>query len=121
MLYRLFHHKEPVKSLEQAASERGQIFGQVVRSILFRTGESNFVMALIAGPAQISLPKLLAFLRQSQLTLTTEDEVLVITATERVQSHCLGFLAHGVFRQMKTYSSLLKFSLVLVDAEKLSS
>lgn len=77
--YRLFHHQKPIKSLEQAASERGQGPAQVVRSILFRIRPSNFVMVLTAGPARISWSRLRAFLGQSRLTLATEDEVLSIT------------------------------------------
>jgi prolyl-tRNA editing enzyme YbaK/EbsC (Cys-tRNA(Pro) deacylase) len=77
--YRLFRHQKPIKSLEQAASERGQKPDQVVRSILFRIWAGNFVMVLTAGPAQISWPRLRAYLGKSRLTLATEDEVLSIT------------------------------------------
>jgi Cys-tRNA(Pro)/Cys-tRNA(Cys) deacylase len=77
--YRIVHHTNPVESLEQAAIERGQISGQIVRSILFRFGEGNYVMVLIAGPSQISWPKLRAYLGQSRLTLATEEEVLTTT------------------------------------------
>jgi Cys-tRNA(Pro)/Cys-tRNA(Cys) deacylase len=77
--YRLFQHVESVASLEQAAQERAQTPDQVVRSILFRLGEGNFVMVLIAGPVQISWPKLRDYLGQSRLTLATETEVLATT------------------------------------------
>jgi Cys-tRNA(Pro)/Cys-tRNA(Cys) deacylase len=52
--HRIFTHPGPVNSLEQAARERGQRPEQVVRSILFRTGEDEYLMALVTGPAQIS-------------------------------------------------------------------
>jgi Cys-tRNA(Pro)/Cys-tRNA(Cys) deacylase len=77
--YRLFRHEKPVESLEQAASERDQQPDQIVRSILFRIGAGNFVMVLVAGPAQISWSRLRTFLGQSRLTLATEDEVLAVT------------------------------------------
>jgi Cys-tRNA(Pro) deacylase len=77
--YQLFQHNQPVSSLEQAANDRGQLPGQVVRSILFRISEGNFVMVLVAGPAQISWPKLRVHLGQSRLTMATEEEVLAIT------------------------------------------
>jgi Cys-tRNA(Pro)/Cys-tRNA(Cys) deacylase len=77
--YQIFRHSEPVNSLEQAANARGQLPGQVVRSILFRIGEDNYLMVLIAGPEQISWPMLRAYLGQSRLTLATEAEVLAIT------------------------------------------
>jgi Cys-tRNA(Pro)/Cys-tRNA(Cys) deacylase len=77
--YRLFQHPKPVNSLQQAAMERAQAPEQVVRSILFRSSEDHFVMVLIAGPTQISWPKLRAYLGQSRLTLATEEEVLAVT------------------------------------------
>lgn len=77
--HRIFQHKNPVTSLEQAASDRGQRPGQVVRSILFRVGEGEFIMALVAGPAQISWKILRKHLGQSRLTMATEDEVLAAT------------------------------------------
>jgi Cys-tRNA(Pro) deacylase len=77
--YRLFRHTESVSSLEDAANQRGQAPGQVVRSILFRVGEGYFVMALMAGPAQISWSILRKTLGQSRLTMATEDEVLTVT------------------------------------------
>ncbi len=77
--HRVFHHAGQVTSLEQAASERSQRPEQVVRSILFRIGENDFIMALVAGPAQISWKKLRQHLGQSRLTMATEEEVLEVT------------------------------------------
>jgi prolyl-tRNA editing enzyme YbaK/EbsC (Cys-tRNA(Pro) deacylase) len=68
-----------VSSLEQAAGERGESPGQVIRSILFRVGEGNFVMVLMAGPSQISWPALRNHLGQSRLTMASEAEVLEAT------------------------------------------
>jgi Cys-tRNA(Pro)/Cys-tRNA(Cys) deacylase len=77
--YRIFQHAGPITSLEQAASERGQSTEQVVRSILFRVGEGNFVMVLMPGPHQVSWPALRIYLGQSRLTMASEDEVLAAT------------------------------------------
>jgi Cys-tRNA(Pro) deacylase len=77
--HRVFTHPGPVDSLEQAARERGQRPEQVVRSILFRTGEDEYLLALVAGPAQISWKALRAYLGQSRLTMANEDEVLAVT------------------------------------------
>jgi Cys-tRNA(Pro)/Cys-tRNA(Cys) deacylase len=68
-----------VTSLEQAAQERGQRLEQVVRSIVFRLGEDEFVMALVAGPAQISWRELRQYLGRSRLTMASEAEVLAST------------------------------------------
>jgi Cys-tRNA(Pro)/Cys-tRNA(Cys) deacylase len=75
----VFRHAEQVTSLEQAASERGQMPKQIVRSLLFRLGSENFVMVLVAGPAQVSWPTLRMYLGQSRLTMATEEEVLAVT------------------------------------------
>jgi len=77
--HRIFNHPGPVNSLEQAARERGQRPQQVVRSILFRTGEDEYLMALVAGPDQISWKTLRAYLGQSRLTMANENEVLQVT------------------------------------------
>ena len=77
--HRVFVHVEPVTSLEQAARQRGQRPSQVVRSILFRVGQDEFRMALVAGPAQVSWKTLRKHLGQSRLTMATEEEVLAVT------------------------------------------
>ena len=77
--YRFFRHPGQVHSLEQAARERNQRPEQVVRSILFRLAKGEFIMVLVAGPAQISWPALRSYLGQSRLTLASEAEVLQTT------------------------------------------
>ena len=47
--HRVFIHTEPIHSLEEAARQRGQRPSQVARSILFRVGQDEFMMALMAG------------------------------------------------------------------------
>jgi len=77
--HRIFRHPGPVHSLEQAAIERGQLPGQIVRSIVFRLAQGEYLMVLVAGPAQISWPALRAFLGQSRLTMANEEEVFQST------------------------------------------
>lgn len=77
--YRLFSHPGPVNSLAQAALERNQQPEQVVRSIVFRISEEQFVMVLMAGPSQISWPRLRAALGVSRLSMASEVEVLEAT------------------------------------------
>jgi Cys-tRNA(Pro)/Cys-tRNA(Cys) deacylase len=81
--YRLFKHPGAIHSLEQAAEERGQRPEQVVRSILFRLGEGEFAMVLMAGPAQVSWPALRRYLGQSRLSMASEEEVRTVTGYER--------------------------------------
>ena len=74
--YRVFIHPGEVHSLEQAARERKQRPEQVVRSIVFRLNESEYVMVLVAGPQQISWPLLREYLGVSRMTMATPDEVI---------------------------------------------
>ena len=71
--YRLFRHAGKVESLEQAAAERGQQPGQVVRTIVFRLSEGEFALALMAGPRQISWPALRHTLGQNRLTMAAAE------------------------------------------------
>ena len=80
--YTLFSHDGPVRSLEQAAAERGQQPAQVVRSLLFRLAQDEFLMALVAGPQQIDWKQLRRLLGQSRLTLATADELRRVTGYE---------------------------------------
>ncbi|MDO8754313.1 MAG: YbaK/EbsC family protein [Anaerolineales bacterium] len=77
--HKIFRHENPVNSFEQAASERGQRPEQVVRSILFRIAEDEFIMILVAGPAQISWKILRKYLGRSRISMATEDEVVAVT------------------------------------------
>lgn len=81
--HRVLRHPGPIRSLEQAAAERGQRPEQVIRSIVFRTGAGSFVMVLTSGSAKISWPALRAYLGQSRLTTATEDELLSVTGYTR--------------------------------------
>lgn len=81
--FRTLRHPEPVRSLEQAARERGQRPEQVVRSIVFRLAQDSYVMVLVAGAAQIAWPTLRAYLGQSRLTTATEEELLTATGYAR--------------------------------------
>lgn len=77
--YRTFTHPGPVRSLEQAATERGQRPEQVVRSILFRLEQDRFALVLVAGPAQVAWRTLRKHLGQSRLTMASEEEVVAVT------------------------------------------
>ncbi len=77
--HRLFRHPGPVTTLEQAAAERGQQPEQVVRSIVFRVGQGEYVMVLVAGRRQVAWRELRRHLGQSRLTTATEAELLSAT------------------------------------------
>ena len=77
--YTLFHHQNPIHSLEQAAQERQQQPEQVVRSIVFRLAEGEFIMVLMPGPGQVPWKALRRYLGQSRITMATEEELLQAT------------------------------------------
>lgn len=81
--HREFRHPGPVRSLEQAAAERGQQPEQIIRSILFRLSADEFVMVLMAGPQQIDWKTLRHYLGEKRLTTASEEEVRRITGYER--------------------------------------
>ena len=77
--FKVFRHPAQVHSLEQAARERGQRPDQVIRSILFRLSEDEFVMVLVAGEEQVDWRILRGYLGRSRLTMASEEEVLTVT------------------------------------------
>jgi len=80
--HRLFRHPGPVRSLEQAAEERGQRPEQVIRSLLFRLAEDEFVLVLVAGAQQVSWRALRRYLDQPRLTTASKEEVKRVTGYE---------------------------------------
>lgn len=77
--HRVFHHERPLMSFEQAAAERNQRPEQIVRSILFQIRPEEFVMVLVAGPAQVDWRKLRQLVGRSRVRMATEEEVLEVT------------------------------------------
>src|SRR5512138_1547756 len=77
--HQVFRHERPVASLEQAASDREQRPEQVVRSLLFQIRAGEFVMVLVAGPAQVDWKKLRQLVGRSRIRMATEEEVLEVT------------------------------------------
>ena len=80
--FREFRHPGPVSSLEQAAAERGQRLEQIIRSILFRLAQDEYLMMLVAGPRQVDWKALRHYVGQSRLTMASADEVREVTGYE---------------------------------------
>ncbi len=80
--YRAFQHPGPIESLEQAARERGQTPDQVIRSIVFRVSQDEYVMVLMAGAAQVNWGALRKYLGVSRVTMATQDELRAATGYE---------------------------------------
>src|SRR5512133_749302 len=77
--HQVFRHETPVTSFEQAAADRNQRPEQIVRSILFQIRPEEFLMVLMAGPAQIDWKKLRQLVKRSRVRMATEEEVLEVT------------------------------------------
>ena len=77
--YRLHLHETPLRSLEQAASERSLQPEQIVRSLLFRLPDGSYVLVLMPGPEQVAWPKLRHYLGVSRLTTAAKEEVEAVT------------------------------------------
>ncbi len=77
--HRVFQHATPPRSVEEAAEVRGQTPDQVVRSILFRLAEDEYLMVLMAGPGQIDWGALRRYLGVSRISMAEKDEVLRVT------------------------------------------
>jgi Cys-tRNA(Pro) deacylase len=81
--YRLFQHAQPPESFEEAARQRGQSPAQIIRSIVFRLAEGQFIIVLMAGPGQISWKLLRAALGITRISMASEAEVLAATGFVR--------------------------------------
>lgn len=90
--YRLFEHSHPPESFEEAAQQRGQMPGQIIRSIVFRLAAGQFVMVLMAGPGQISWKRMRAALGVARISMASEAEVLAGTGFVRGAVTPLGLL-----------------------------
>jgi Cys-tRNA(Pro) deacylase len=73
----------PVSSLEEAAQARGVPPAAVVKTLVVRRGDGDYLFVLVPGDRQISWPKLRALLGVSRLALPPADEALEATGYER--------------------------------------
>ena len=77
--HRVFRHERHLETFEQAAEDRKQRPGQIVRSILFQIRPEEFVMVLMAGREQVDWRKLRRLVGRSRIRMATEAEVLEVT------------------------------------------
>jgi Cys-tRNA(Pro) deacylase len=77
--YKLHLHDHPIRSLEQAAAERGLRPGQIIRSLVFRLEGDEFILLLAPGPEKVSWSKLRRHLGVSRITTATTEEVEQVT------------------------------------------
>ncbi len=80
--YRLHLHSTPLRSLEQAASERGLLPDQIVRSLVFRLENEKYILVLMPGPGKVDWQKLRHYLGVSRITTAEADEVRQVSGYE---------------------------------------
>ena len=71
------------RSAEESAEFQGIDLGQLLRTIVIRRAENDYVFVLVPGGRQIDWPKLRAHLGVSRLSLPDADEAKAATGYER--------------------------------------
>ena len=80
--YRLVR-TEPARSAEESAAFQGIELGALLRTIVVRRGEDDFVFVLVPGGRRFDWPKLRAHLGVNRLSLPDADEARAVTGYER--------------------------------------
>src|SRR5438552_4326156 len=73
----------PANSAEESAELQGVELRQLLRTIVIRRGENDYVFVLVPGGRQIDWPKLRAHLGVSRLSLPDQDEARDATGYPR--------------------------------------
>ena len=73
----------PVGSLAEAAAARGVAPGDMIKTIVVRRRDDDFLLVLVPGDRTISWPKLRAYLGVSRLTMPDADVAREVTGYER--------------------------------------
>ncbi|HTX26050.1 MAG TPA: YbaK/EbsC family protein [Streptosporangiaceae bacterium] len=80
--HRVIRHG-PVRSLAEAAQARGVTPADVVKTLVVRRGEDDFLFVLVPGDRVISWPKLRALLGVSRLSMPDAEVARQVTGYER--------------------------------------
>jgi Cys-tRNA(Pro) deacylase len=73
----------PANSAEESAELQGIELSSLLRTIVIRRGEDDYVFVLVPGGRQIDWPKLRAHLGVKRLSLPDQDEARLATGYER--------------------------------------
>ena len=115
--YRLLPHDEPVFTVETAASQRGVVAEEMVKSILLRekTGEKRYVMACVLGHARLDYKAVRTFLGADnwrRLTFASAAEITAVTGYVQgaVAPLCLPQETPVIFDQQITECRMVNIS-----------
>lgn len=73
----------PVGSLAEAAAARGVRPADIVKTLVVRRGEGDFLFVLVPGDREISWPKLRAYLGVNRVSMPDAATALEVTGYER--------------------------------------
>ena len=73
----------PANSAEESAELQGIGFGALLRTIVVRRGEDDYLFVLVPGGRRFDWPKLRAHLGVSRLSLPDAEEARAVTGYER--------------------------------------
>jgi Cys-tRNA(Pro) deacylase len=82
LAHRVIRHG-PVRSLAEAAAARGVQPAAVVKTIVVRRGDDDFLFVLVPGDRTISWPKLRSLLGVSRMSMPDAATALEVTGYER--------------------------------------
>ena len=72
-----------VRSLEEAAAARGVQARDIIKTLVVRRGEGDYLFVLVPGDREISWPKLRAHLGVNRLSMPDKDTARDVTGYER--------------------------------------
>jgi Cys-tRNA(Pro)/Cys-tRNA(Cys) deacylase len=74
---------QPAGSAEESAQLQGIVLRQLLRTIVVRRGENDYVFVLVPGGRRFDWPKLRAHLGVNRLSLPDAEEARAVTGYER--------------------------------------
>lgn len=80
--YQVVRHGR-VSSLAEAAAARGVSPAQIIKTLVVRRGEDDFLFVLVPGDREISWPKLRALLGVNRISMPAAATALAVTGYER--------------------------------------
>jgi Cys-tRNA(Pro)/Cys-tRNA(Cys) deacylase len=74
---------EPARSAEESAERQGIDLDQLLRTIVVRRGQDDYLFVLVPGGRRFDWPKLRAHLGVARMSLPNADEAKAVTGYER--------------------------------------
>lgn len=82
LAYEVVRHG-PVRSLEEAAEARGVTPAQVIKTMVVRRADEDYLFVLVPGDRNISWPKLRSYLGVNRISMPDAEDALRVTGYKR--------------------------------------